>query len=386
MIKTKALKISQIKEMALYFREKYNIRKDSYFPILEVIYDFFEKGLLNFEIVDECNEDNVVGKYDYITNTIKVRSDVVEEYYANIYRSNFTLAHEFFHYVQAKILNFSFCVVDNCNMYENSEWQANEFAGQLLITQEYTHLSEEVISQMFHVSIECALTRKVKKLNRLDKYKKVLNNNPELTNLVIETLVDGYKDLSLTKSELLKSNLEKSKDMILIASYVIGKIYPNEIDVVNVCDKVFEYSQIKNLNKKKYYHIAVGTMLLSDNLDKQSSFTYLLNKYGYDEDLSYVERMGIEFESKSVERLSNVIKSCKYLIKDRAKRAISDDDKNLVVYANNKMFIDSNYLEVLNVFNYNEKSYTYLKCLVCKSLVENDINKMRNVFNLIKAL
>ena len=71
----------------------------------------------------------VQNKLHYATHFIYVKISVLEEVEAKEYRANFTLAHEFFHYIQCQVLGFSFEEVDPCLHYVRAEWQADEFAG-----------------------------------------------------------------------------------------------------------------------------------------------------------------------------------------------------------------------------------------------------------------
>ena len=74
-----------------------------------------------------------------------------------------------FHFIQNIALRFEFEECDKCKYYEDVDWQANEFAGQLLIPTKYIDLSENELQEMFHVSLECVLTRKTKAKKRQKK-------------------------------------------------------------------------------------------------------------------------------------------------------------------------------------------------------------------------
>lgn len=74
-------------------------------------------------------EEDTPAKYNLIDNFIYVKISVLEEVEAKEYRANFTLAHEFFYYIQCQVLGFSFEEVDPCLHYVRAEWQADEFAG-----------------------------------------------------------------------------------------------------------------------------------------------------------------------------------------------------------------------------------------------------------------
>ena len=89
-------------------------------------------------------------------------------------RQRFTLAHELFHYLQHQVLNFDFVEVKERKTYEDPEWQANTFAGLLLVPDEYLDNDNEYLVEHFQVSVECVLTRKVKHKKRELKEKGVI--------------------------------------------------------------------------------------------------------------------------------------------------------------------------------------------------------------------
>lgn len=170
MIKTNPLSVRDIEKIAETFRAYYEIKKDSYFPVLEVIDDLFEKGYLSYQIInddDEMLDKSTIAIYNPKENFIYIKESVINEYEEGIYRSAFTLCHELFHFIQAMILDFDFVEVDECKSYENIDWQANEFAAQILIPSEFIDFDEEFLQKQFHVSLECVLTRKVKIKKRL---------------------------------------------------------------------------------------------------------------------------------------------------------------------------------------------------------------------------
>ena len=172
MIKTNPLSVKDIEKLAMAFREHYQIKKDEYFPVLEIIDKLFEEKYLSYQIVDDNTDmldNNTLAIYKPNENFIYIKESVIAEYEDGIYRSTFTLCHEFFHYVQSQLLKFEFKEVENCKSYEDIDWQANEFAGQILIPTEYIDYDEEYIQKNFHVSLECVLTRKAKSKKRAKK-------------------------------------------------------------------------------------------------------------------------------------------------------------------------------------------------------------------------
>lgn len=172
MIKTNPLSVKDIERIANNFRLNYNIKENEYFPILKVIDDLFEKNMLSYQIVsddDKILDENMPACYNASENFIYVKESVLEEYENNNYRSAFTLCHELFHYMQAQVLRFDFEEVEDCKSYEEVDWQANEFAAQLLIPTKFIEEETEKLIDMFRVSIECVLTRKAKNIRRKTK-------------------------------------------------------------------------------------------------------------------------------------------------------------------------------------------------------------------------
>lgn len=165
MKKTNPLRIVEIENIANRVRREFGVSLDSPFPILEVLEKLHYGGLLTIQYKEDDDpmfEENTPAKYNPIDNFIYVKISVLEEVETNEYRANFTLAHEFFHYIQCQVLGFTFEEVEYCPHYVRAEWQADEFAGQLLIPTKYVDLDEydkfEIIEH-FKVSEKCAETR-----------------------------------------------------------------------------------------------------------------------------------------------------------------------------------------------------------------------------------
>ena len=170
MVKTShPLSIKGIATIAKNFRRECGVPMDQAFPILDVIDSFCDKGLLSMQVLENDSEylgSNRPALYNTVDNFIYIKEEVLEEVENGIYRSNFTLAHELFHYIQNQVFDLTFEEVESCKASEDPEWQANEFAGELLLPSMYLSLSEEELVDRFHVSTECVLTRKVKQKKR----------------------------------------------------------------------------------------------------------------------------------------------------------------------------------------------------------------------------
>lgn len=174
MIKTNPLSVSKIESLANSLRNKFGISQDSAFPIFDILDELFEKGYFGLQIMDDDDsifENDMPALYDAISNFIYIKESVLVDLENQEYRANFTLAHELFHYLQNKVLDFKFDTVEKCKTFEDAEWQANEFAGQLLVPtkaiENETDLSE--LSKKYKVSEECVAVRKLYYKKRLER-------------------------------------------------------------------------------------------------------------------------------------------------------------------------------------------------------------------------
>ena len=169
MIKTNPLSVKDISLIASNTRKKYNIDLDQAFPILEYLDYLFSEGLLSIQLLDDNDpylDKNTPAIYNAKDNFIYIKESVLEEVENGNYRSTFTLAHELFHYLQHQVLGFEFVEVEDRKTYEDPEWQANEFAGELLVPKAYLDLDDNDLVNRFKVTMECVLTRKVKNKKR----------------------------------------------------------------------------------------------------------------------------------------------------------------------------------------------------------------------------
>lgn len=169
MIKTQPLSKVVIASMARKFREKYNIPSSEAFPILDILYDMFDEGLLSIQVLEDDDpyfSEGVVALYNVVDNFIYIKESTLREIDEGIYRSNFTLAHELFHFIQFRVHNFEITEAPSVKAFEDPEWQANYFAGCLLLPADHAFDgTDEYLSEHYKISIECASTRQVQVKN-----------------------------------------------------------------------------------------------------------------------------------------------------------------------------------------------------------------------------
>ncbi len=179
MRKTNPLKISDIEIYANNIRKRLGYLPNTAFPILEVIEKFHYEKLLTIQFLEDDNsifENDTPAKYNPSDNFIYVKESVLEELENCEYRANFTLAHEFFHYLQCQILNFDFEETDECPSFCDPEWQADEFAGQLLLPTEaiINENDSKIIADIYKVSETCLITRKLYYNRRKNRNNKLI--------------------------------------------------------------------------------------------------------------------------------------------------------------------------------------------------------------------
>ena len=170
MIKTNPLSVKDIADIARRVRADYKIKDGDCFPILDYIRYLYDQELIGILILDDNDpylDKNTPAVYNACDNFIYLKESVINEIESGNYRSNFTLAHELFHYLQHQVLSFEFVEVKERKIYEDPEWQANVFAGELLLPKKYLEIVDnEYLANHFKVSLECVLTRKVKNKRR----------------------------------------------------------------------------------------------------------------------------------------------------------------------------------------------------------------------------
>ncbi|EJL6759089.1 ImmA/IrrE family metallo-endopeptidase [Vibrio cholerae] len=146
----------------LVLEKKYGI--DSlYLPIIEML-EFTLPQLdheFSFEVWPESRMEGNHGLTLPSEKTIILREDVYDRALEGHGRDRMTAAHELGHYVLHSNLNIQFARADgNLKPYENSEWQANCFGGELLVPYMKRHLlvgkSTAEIAEACGISLEAA--------------------------------------------------------------------------------------------------------------------------------------------------------------------------------------------------------------------------------------
>lgn len=156
MIRTNPLTIEQIQIICKRLRKYLNITEDDYFPISQVIDYLFEHRLINYQVLEDDNPRfpiNSPSIYDAYENCIYIKESAIEELDGGNYRNNFTLCHELFHFIQTQIFQFDFQEDKEVWFINDPEWQANEFAGQILIPESKLYLDGDTLVDKYRVSL-----------------------------------------------------------------------------------------------------------------------------------------------------------------------------------------------------------------------------------------
>lgn len=157
--KVKPKSIVIIRKVAQSIKDLFGI-KDEYVPIVLLIELLHERGMLELEIQQQTEMLSDYGLSYPQRNKIIIREDVYNSAVADNGFSRFTLAHELGHLILHKQ---EFVLARNKHggehkVYEDSEWQADKFAQELLIDSRKVkaHYGVDDIKKKFVVSHKAA--------------------------------------------------------------------------------------------------------------------------------------------------------------------------------------------------------------------------------------
>lgn len=151
---------AKIEAFAANVRSRFGCSEIPWFPIVEVI-EFWLSAVVPdfvFEVWDReamrGDEGRVVPSY----KTLILRGDVYEKACKKDGRARFTAAHELAHFLMHHEVAFARASGDHDPIYCDAEWQADTFAGHLMIPR---HLcaggaSPEQVSALFGTSVQAA--------------------------------------------------------------------------------------------------------------------------------------------------------------------------------------------------------------------------------------
>jgi IrrE N-terminal-like domain len=162
------LSIKKIEAQALEIRKALQV-KEAFFPLIEVVEIVLPRLLPEF-IFDIKTSDEMTSLYGSGTlamttpseMTLELREDVYDGLLAHNGRCRYTVAHELGHLFLHQNTGFArFDLQGTMRIYESSEWQADNFAVELLAPLELAAActSKEALAILFGISKQAAEIR-----------------------------------------------------------------------------------------------------------------------------------------------------------------------------------------------------------------------------------
>ena len=132
-----SLSRKDIRKLANRLRELFNLEDEMNFPIVQVLEFLSNKGTINLEICTSDEMGSKLGETIPSENLIKLREDIYDKACDGHGFSRSTCSHELLHWIQHREETVSFCRKEedliHRRAYEDPEWQANCFSGELLV-------------------------------------------------------------------------------------------------------------------------------------------------------------------------------------------------------------------------------------------------------------
>lgn len=166
--KASPLSRNTIRGMADYIRGITGTTQTAYFPILTFLEIFLPQIIADFcyEIVPVSEMPDKYGETFPMQNLIRIREDIYYNAVAGDGFARFTICHECGHLLLIDWDTISLCRAQNnegLKTYEDPEWQANCFAGELLVYYPLAKdMSVEEIKENFGVTGAAAAVQKSK--------------------------------------------------------------------------------------------------------------------------------------------------------------------------------------------------------------------------------
>lgn len=151
-----------LREYALHIRKMLKVDNEIWFPIvsfLEILAVMFPN--FNYEIVEDNELDSSThADTDVINETIRIKESVYDGAFNGNGRDRMTIAHEIGHYLTLCVSGFKLqrnFTNQKPRAYEDPEWQAKCFAGELLVPEPLVkNMSVDEIQQKCGVSFAAA--------------------------------------------------------------------------------------------------------------------------------------------------------------------------------------------------------------------------------------
>lgn len=163
--KAKPLSRNIIRGLANFIRCQTGTEQTAYFPILKFLEIFLPQIIADFcyEIVPVSEMPDKYGETFPLESRIKIREDIYNKAVAGDGFARFIICHECGHLLLINWDTISLCRTpykEEIKPYEDPEWQADCFAGELLVYYPLAKgLSKEEIMEKFGVTGKAALVQ-----------------------------------------------------------------------------------------------------------------------------------------------------------------------------------------------------------------------------------
>lgn len=157
--KVKPLSRKKIREIAKKIRKICGIQDNQEFPVIIFLEFVLEKFDYTYDICPKSELKSEYAKTIPSQKILKIRQDVYERAINRVPRDIFTIAHEIGHAIlHDDIQEIALARNDEeIKAYENPEWQANTFAGELIAPSDTVRgLDIEEIANIYNCSLQVA--------------------------------------------------------------------------------------------------------------------------------------------------------------------------------------------------------------------------------------
>lgn len=148
---------SALRELADNVREVFVTPDTVAFPIMHVLEFGIPKVVDGFylRVADSAEMDGEEGRVIAGEDEIILRRDVYHDAWNNDGRARFTACHELAHYIVHRQVQFARAREDDHPIYRDSEWQADVFAGALLMPARIA----STFSSAYDAAVACGMTQ-----------------------------------------------------------------------------------------------------------------------------------------------------------------------------------------------------------------------------------
>ena len=154
----------RIRAFTKYIRDLCGLQKILYFPVVEFLENMLPELVedFNFEILEFSEMGDKEGETIPSCNSINIREDVYEKAVNGDGRARFTILHEIGHLLLHDNDRVALCRTSDrssVRTFENPEWQADVFAGELLmckdLIKDMSVAEIEIYCGASHAAAEC---------------------------------------------------------------------------------------------------------------------------------------------------------------------------------------------------------------------------------------